>query len=396
MKEHQRYFPVYKDNSLTNHFIVVANSTTNSFSKIIKGNQKVLRARLSDGLFFWNNDLKKGLSNNGLEDIVFVKGLGSLLDKVKREQQVATILYENYKNIVNFKLDDLLKAIEFSKSDLLGEMVFEFTELQGVMGGYYAKEMGMNDNISTAIKEQYLPKGEDSKLPSNLFSAIVALSNKIDTLIGLFSLNMIPTGSKDPFALRRAVNGIIQIVLKYRLDFDVDNIFIPLLQNYQKFDLVKLKEFIIDRFNKIFNTNPSIIKAVVESNALNIIIINDKILALDAVSKSDNWKNSVSLFKRVADITKDTNENPNIEKNLFIDKYEKELFDKYTQVISKKYKNYSLELDSLMSLSPYLKDFFDNVMVNIDNDKIKNNRKNLIYKIYKSFYNIADISLVTT
>jgi glycyl-tRNA synthetase beta chain len=397
MKEHQRYFAVYKDNNLINNFIVVSNSIAKDGSKIIAGNEKVLRARLSDALFFWNNDLKRGLDNSGLENILFVKGLGTLIDKIEREKFIAKYLYNEYKNSLDFQLEELLEAVELSKADLMSEMVFEFTELQGIMGGYYAQKLGLSRNISLAISEQYLPRGESSQLPSTLFSAIVALSNKLDTLIGLFSLGMIPTGSKDPFALRRAVGGIIQIVLDNDISFDLKKIFLDLSKEYKKYDTNSLIQFFIDRFDKYFEANASVIKAVVSSSDLDIVTINNKIIALDTISKSDSWRDSTSVFKRVANITQDMDKDVKmIDKSLLESKEEIELYDEFIKITSQTYSSYELELDALMRLSAPLASFFDNVMVNVEDEVLKNNRKNLIYSIYKSFYNIADISIVST
>lgn len=184
MKENQRYFAVYKDGNLTNNFIVVSNSKTDDFGYIIAGNEKVLRPRLADAMFFYKNDIKNGLSNERLKKLVFVEGLGSMYEKCEREAKIASYLAD----IFEVKEKELLqKAVMLSKADLMSEMVYEFTELQGLMGYYYAKNAGENELVYTALKEQYLPDGEDSELPSNVFSSIVALSNKLDNLMGLFS-----------------------------------------------------------------------------------------------------------------------------------------------------------------------------------------------------------------
>ena len=222
MKENQRYFPVFKEGKLTNHFIVVSNAISDDYDLIVRGNEKVLRARLSDALFFLDNDLKHGLSYEGLKDITYLDGLGSLLDKELREKAIATYLTSKYQPTLlaqNARLNAsslmalMDKSVMYSKSDLLSEMVYEFTELQGLMGYYYANATGEDELFALALKEQYLPNSEESALPSTLFSAIPALAYKLDSLIALFSIDKIPTGNKDPYALRRAVNGIVKIVL---------------------------------------------------------------------------------------------------------------------------------------------------------------------------------------
>jgi len=252
MKENQRYFPVFKDGYLTNRFIVVSNAISDDYDLIVRGNEKVLRARLSDALFFLDNDLKNGLRYEGLKDITYLDGLGSLLDKELREKAIATYLSCKYQTALlaqNARLNAssltalMDKSVMYSKSDLLSEMVYEFTELQGLMGYYYATASGEDELFALALKEQYLPNSEESALPSTLFSAIVALSYKLDSLIALFSIDKIPTGNKDPYALRRAVNGIVKIVLDQGIAFDIKNDLSALSQAYKSFDFNVLETF---------------------------------------------------------------------------------------------------------------------------------------------------------
>lgn len=394
MKEHQRYFAVYKDSKLTNKFIVVSNSKTDDFSAIIAGNEKVLRPRLADGMFFWKNDIANGLSNEGLKNLVFVEGLGSMYEKCEREAKIAQYLAQSL-NETNKEL--LQKAIMLSKADLMSEMVYEFTELQGLMGYYYAKLANEDKLVYTALKEQYLPDKEDSELPSNKFSAIVALSYKLDNLMGLFSVGKIPTGSKDPFGLRRAAAGIVKIAMEHKLPINIDKIITDLSSNYKGLDKSQLLEFFNERLFKIFDVNPSVLKAVLGSGEKDIYEISLKLCALNPIVQSDNFKEISTTFKRVANIIKDINVNKVLEvkEELLEDKEEKELFEAYKVVVSKHYDDYELELDSLFDLKPQLDNFFDNVFVNHENEDIKNNRKNLIGLVYQAFRNIADIKEIT-
>lgn len=394
MKEHQRYFAVYKDSKLTNKFIVVSNSKTDDFSAIIAGNEKVLRPRLADGMFFWKNDIANGLSNEGLKNLVFVEGLGSMYEKCEREAKIAQYLAQSF-NETNKEL--LQKAIMLSKADLMSEMVYEFTELQGLMGYYYAKLANEDKLVYTALKEQYLPDKEDSELPSNKFSAIVALSYKLDNLMGLFSVGKIPTGSKDPFGLRRAAAGIVKIAMEHKLPINIDKIITDLSSNYKGLDKSQLLEFFNERLFKIFDVNPSVLKAVLGSGEKDIYEISLKLCALNPIVQSDNFKEISTTFKRVANIIKDINVNKVLEvkEELLEDKEEKELFEAYKVVVSKHYDDYELELDSLFDLKPQLDNFFDNVFVNHENEDIKNNRKNLIGLVYQAFRNIADIKEIT-
>jgi glycyl-tRNA synthetase beta chain len=395
MKEHQRYFPVFKDGKLVNKFVVVSNALTQDFSEVISGNERVLRPRLADGLFFYDNDLKNGLSTKGLEKVAFFKGLGSVADKIKREAKIANILFQSYKP--DTKVEDLNRAIELAKADLMSEMVYEFTELQGLMGYYYAKEAGESNEVALAIKEQYLPAGEDSELPSTPLSAIVAMSIKLDTLLALFSVNQIPTGSRDPFALRRAVNGLIRIVNEFGFEFDIVKSMKELAKNYEDFELDKLENFFLERIKRYYKVNPSIIEAVLASGERELLALGRKIEALNNLVNSEGFDEVSSTFKRVANITKDMDlsKELKIDENLLTEEAEKTLYKRYIEVSSKSYDSYENELDALLGLKPELDNFFENVMVNADDEALKNNRKALVASIYKSILNIADIKEVS-
>ncbi len=395
MKEHQRYFPVFKDAKLVNKFVVVSNALTLDYSKVIEGNERVLRPRLADALFFWENDLKKGLSTKGLEKVAFFKGLGTVGDKIEREKKVAFTLFEMYK--IDANKEDLDRAISLAKADLMSEMVYEFTELQGLMGYYYAKEAGERLEVATAIKEQYLPSGEDSPLPSTPMSAIVAMSIKIDTLLALFSVNQIPTGSRDPFALRRAVNGLIRITEEHHFAFDIVQTLKELSIGYETIDMQKLESFFLERVKQYFKVNPSIVEAVLASGERELLNLSKKIKALSTLVDSAEFSEISSTFKRVANITKDIDlqGDLSIDENLFEENAEKILYVQYTQVEETVYLSYEEELDALLGLKPELDNFFADVMVNAENEAVRNNRKALVASIYKSILKIADIKEVT-
>ena len=334
MKEHQRYFAVYENGKITNKFIVVSNAKTNNFSKIISGNEKVLRARLQDALFFWEQDLKQGLNYEGLQHISFMDKLGSVYDKEIREIKIAKILANQF----NLDYEKITQAILYSKADLLTNMVYEFTELQGIMGYYYAKEMGFDKEIYTAIKQQYLPNSHNSLLPSNLFSAIVSLSNKLDNIFALFSIGVIPSGNKDPFALRRSAIAVIRICIEYKLDLDLYFIMNQVQNNYKNLDK-KIIDFFSDRLFKFFtDINPSVIKAVLKSNdqEFNIYEIYQKIQALNPIVDSSDYKELSQTFKRVANIIKDFDFNTQItlDAKLFSLKEEINLYKAYNNILN--------------------------------------------------------------
>ena len=399
MKEHQRYFACKSDDNLSNHFIVVANAKTDDYSKIIEGNEKVLRARLSDGLFFYENDLKIPLCADGLKDINFVNGLGSIYDKIQREKVIANILLENYQD----KFDDinatkklLNEAVELSKADLLTEVVYEFTELQGTMGYYYAKAEGKDELVQTAIKEQYLPDGENSGMPSNLFSSIVSLSNKIDTLSGLFSIGKIPKGSGDPFALRRNAGAIAKIIIEQNIKFDFTSLINEISHLYKEYDTNLLKEFFIDRLYQIFGFNKAVIRAVLSAGESDLCELYHKSKALEEIVKSDDWKEYATTFKRVANIIKDVDlSSCKVDTKLFDQDEERVLYEKFEAISKREIESYDMKLDVLFGLKNELDNYFDKVFVNHEDEAIKQNRKNSIGLIYNAFKDIADIKEIT-
>ncbi|MEA3492699.1 MAG: glycine--tRNA ligase subunit beta [Campylobacterota bacterium] len=405
MKEHQRYFAVYEGAALSNKFVVVSNAFTEDYSKVIAGNERVLKPRLADGMFFYYNDLRRGLSIDGLEKIQFMDGLGSLHEKILRESDIAIRLLTRYIDQVEKEtgvnsadLEILIdRAVKLAKADLTSEMVYEFTELQGLMGYYYAKALGEDPLVYTAIKEQYMPVGEGAELPSSIFSSIVAMSIKLDTLLGLFSIGKIPTGSKDPFALRRAVNGIIRIVTTYDLSFEIDEILDLLKERYAAFDIVKLKDFIVERINKSLDANPSVISAVLSSGERDINEIAKKVSALERIVSSHTFKEQFSTFKRVANISKDLDLNTllTIDTTLFEEDAEVSLYNAYERVINRSYDDYHSRLEALFALKLELDIYFDKVMVNIEDEELQRNRQHMIGSIYRTFRDIADIKEIS-
>jgi len=405
MKEHQRYFPVFENDKLSNKFIVVSNAVTDDYTKVVEGNERVLKPRLADGLFFYRNDLKRGLLTDGLEKITFMDGLGSLTDKIDREKNIAGKLLSLYIEQVEnetgksaTELIDLMdETISLAKADLTSEMVYEFTELQGLMGYYYAKALGKDEVVYTAIKEQYFPLGEGAELPSSTFSAIVAMSIKLDTLIGLFSVGKIPTGSKDPFALRRAVNGIVRMVTEYDLSFKTAEVVAMLNELYADYDSQKLVEFIVERIKKSLDANPSVITAVLESGEQDVNEIAKKVSALNNIVSTADFKEQFSTFKRVANISKEVNLDAelSVDPTLFSENIEGELYADYTSTMAKEYGSYEEKLKAMFALKPKLDAYFDDVLVNAEDEAVKNNRKNTVASIYKSFREIADIKEIT-
>lgn len=397
MKEHQRYFPIFKDNKLSNQFVVVSNSLAEDKSLIIDGNEKVLQARLEDGLFFYNNDQKELLNPEKLKNILFMNGLGTLYNKQLREQKIANVLYNNYKGKLENGDEGLLsRTIELSKADLNTEVVYEFDKLQGLIGSYYAKAMGEDTKVVLGIKEQYLPLGANSKLPSSLFSAIIALSIKLDTLFSMFSIGKIPTGSSDPFALRRAVIGIIKIVLEYKLSFVFGDILDKVSSQYEKIDLDRLNIFVEERLYQYFDANKSIVSAVLKSGEKNIYEISLKVQALDNIVQTKSFKEDFSTFKRVSNIIKDLNlANLKVDQDLLVEQEEKDLLSVLMKVSNASYTSYEDMAQELFGLKKNIDTFFDNIMVNVEDEALKLNRQSLLGLVYKEFLKLADIKEIS-
>lgn len=383
MRENQRYFSVFKQDKLTHHFIVVSNAVCEDYTQIISGNERVLRARLSDAMFFWQNDIKNGLCPDKLNSVLYLEGLGTMSDKIEREKAIAKVLCENYKN-ADFK--DICTAITYAKADLLTSMVYEFPELQGIMGSYYARKQGFSEAICLAIKEQYLPNTEKGALPSAEFSSIVALSNKLDTLMGLFSLGKIPTGTKDPYALRRGANGVIKIALNLGLKFDLSEILRQIAPLYKKFELSNLENFIFERLYTMYEVNASFIKAVLASKNSDLIHIDTSIKALIALSKEPKFDEKISTFKRLANIA--IKPSVRLDESLFECDEEKNLYQAFKACRQTRTNEL---LRALFELKTHIDAFFDKVMINVENEKLKNNRQGLVYEIYEAFLKIADI-----
>ena len=385
MKEHQRYFPVYKNNKLTNNFVVVSNSKTDDYSQVVSGNERVLRARLSDGLFFWENDLKNGFNIEGLKNITYMDKLGTIYDKEVREAKIAEILADKF----NENKELIQKAVMLSKADLLSEMVFEFTELQGIMGYYYALKFGEDEKVAISIKEQY------TNSATNKFSAIISLAVKFDTLMSLFSIGNLPKGNRDPFGLRRAAIAIINLIKEHNLSLNLKEFIEEIKENYEKFNTNLVIEFILERLFQLYkNVNPSVIKAVLASGDADLIEIDKKIKALNEIVNSDDFSEVFTTFKRVANIVKDEKISE-VDENLLVESYEKELYKAFKEKSSIKNVDYLEKMDNLFSLKPEIDNFFDNVMVNVDDAKLKQNRINLIGNIYQAFSNIADIKEIS-
>jgi len=401
MKANQKYFPLFdKHNLLTNHFIIVSNITPKDSTKIIQGNEKVIRPRLADAEFFFEQDKKKSLKSlsKKLNSIVYHNKLGTQAERASR----VAVLLKYITEVLNFKIDvDYKDFALMSKADLLSLMVGEFPELQGIMGAIYASEEGEFKDIASAIEDHYKPRFSGDSLPRDSFGDYAAIAEKFETLIGLFSINEQPTGDKDPFSLRRNAIGVIRIIIEKNIALNFSDLIDKHMPKDKKEAGDSLKTFIYERLSnylkdKNFTSNE--VDAVISSRPCYLNDIISKLEAIKKFSGLDQCKNLASANKRVSNILKKfTGSIEKIDESLLEEVEEIQLFKTITKlnpviIEALNKKNFIGALNSLVDLKEPIDQFFENVMVNSDNEKIKTNRHNLLNQLHISLNSVADIS----
>ena len=411
MKEHLRFFPVFDDKQrLLPYFITVRNGNDEHIETVIKGNEKVLGARLEDAKFFYMDDIKEPLDSyvENLRDITFQDKLGSLYDKTKRIQKLSQKIAEHLE-VGEETERNIDRAAYLSKADLVTKMVNEFSELQGKMGMEYAKQSGENEIVSLAIAEQYLPGFSGDRIPITTAGFILSISDKLDTIAGLFAIGIHPTGSQDPFGLRRQALGIINIILDKKINFKLSemietSLYIYVEENGLAFDYNKVKSEIIQFFNiRIRNMfidegiRYDIIDAAVGGEIDNIYDMKIKSTKLNEWLQKDGVSEVLSAFNRVSNLA-EKSDSSEVQRDLLTND-EIELYDGFNSVEEKinlaiDKKEYDKALDQLVVLKEPIDNFFDKVMVMVDDEKIKNNRLGLLRKIHDSMIKICDLSKI--
>ena len=401
MKANQKYFPLFdKHNLLTNHFIIVSNITPKDSTKIIQGNEKVIRPRLADAEFFFEQDKKQSLKSlsKKLNSIVYHNKLGTQAERASR----VAVLLKYITEVLNFKIDvDYKDFALMSKADLLSLMVGEFPELQGIMGAIYASEEVEFKDIASAIEDHYKPRFSGDSLPRDSFGDYAAIAEKFETLIGLFSINEQPTGDKDPFSLRRNAIGVIRIIIEKNIALNFSDLIDKHMPKDKKEAGDSLKTFIYERLSnylkdKNFTSNE--VDAVISSRPCYLNDIINKLEAIKKFSGLDQCKNLASANKRVSNILKKfTGSIEKIDESLLEEVEEIQLFKTITKlnpviIEALNKKNFIGALNSLVDLKEPIDQFFENVMVNSDNEKIKTNRHNLLNQLHISLNSVADIS----
>lgn len=416
MKNHQKYFPVFSrssDGKLLHHFIFVAGTKAKDSKVVVKGNERVIRARFTDARFFYDEDRSTPLAekNKKLKGMVFLSDLGTYHDKTERLKELAK---EIGQGLGLESLTDVIRAAELSKADLATQMVFEFPELQGIMGRYYALLSGEKKEVARAIEEQYKPTSREGDLPATDLGSVISIADKIDTISACFISGLAPTGTSDPYALRRQAIGIINIILEKNYHLNINELFRAsigtiLNQTGGKFSqpqddiLAEITGFIKERFRNIMISDgfpQDVVEAVISARFDDIVEVKRKIEALSEFRREPDFDSLGIAFKRVVNIVKGQPRDE-VNEGLLIEPVEKELFSSFTETrekVGRKItdRNYSESLSVMKKLKEPVDKFFDNVLVMDENPELRKNRLSMLWEIRDLFFKIADFSKLST
>ena len=414
MQTHQKYFSTIDNKAnLTNNFVVVADiDDPKGLVKI--GNERVIDARLSDAEFFWERNKSQNLVKqiSKLKNINYFKGLGSYYDKIQRMRKLSAIISDEF--LISKEKIEIASSI--CKVDLMSDLVAEFPELQGVMGGYFAEAQGFEKEVSLAISEHYLPLGMDSKIPKKPYSIALSLSDKIDSLVGFFGINLRPSSSKDPFALRRMAISLVRLIVENEKKIKIRDLLNYSCTLYKdqgyEFETKKiqneLSEFIIDRLKNYLKDKQirlDIIDSSISSFGIDDLMkIYKKSIFLNKNIKKDFSLDALAIYKRSSNILNSEKKEEldlvgTADPGLFKNEYERNLYKKIHEI--RKYfssiggdENYEQGLKTLSSAKTEVNDFFNNVKVNAEEKMIKKNRLELLKMLCKSFDNYFNFSKI--
>jgi glycyl-tRNA synthetase beta chain len=419
MRDHQKYFAIEnKRGELAPRFLAVINVARDSRGLVRAGHERVLRARFADAQFFWAADQKKQLVDNlpKLERVTYESRLGSYRDKVERVRSIARWLTEQWysSGIIEAHVAEADRAAELAKCDLATEMVREFPELQGIVGGLYARAQGEPDEVADAIYDHYRPVGLTDPIPRNVTGCAVALADKLDSIAGCFTVGVVPTGSSDPYALRRAALGIVKIILERKLPVSlslaVGAAAKALLVNKPKKGMTTEQEaqvldFILDRAKFIFRDRDGFaydeVNAVFRAGAEDLVDAQKRLAALKSIRKTKNFEPLAVSFKRVrkilerADLSK--TDGRHVQAELFEDDAERELYAGMREAgarvqTAKRAGKYQEALEIIAGLRKAVDRFFEEVMVMAEDERIRTNRLTLLSELSKEFTTVADFS----
>lgn len=410
MKNHQKCFTLEdRAGNILPSFITVSNLVSREPARVIAGNERVIRPRLADAAFFYEQDKKHSLESrlDKLSTVIFEQSLGTVYDKSQRVAKLAGFIAGR----CGYDEGRAMRAAQLAKCDLLTGMVGEFAELQGIMGSYYARHDGENEEVARAIFEQYLPRFAGDDLPQTPTGIALALAERIDTIVGLFGIGQPPTGSKDPYGLRRAALGILRIIVEQKLDLDLAECVSNAISHYDNLPAKQglentVLDFIFERFRAWYadaGVRANIFQAV---DAVRSTRPRDFDLRIRAVSHFTTLKEAQALSaanKRVSNILAKLDKQPasDMDASLLTEAAEKQLAEKIDALMQEVapllgQQEYSKALAAMASLQVDVDRFFDEVMVNTDDEKVRLNRQSLLQKLRGLFLQVADISLLQT
>ena len=406
MQDNQKYFPVVdKNNELKNYFITISNIDSKSPEKVKAGNERVIRPRLADAKFFWEQDQKQPLESfrKQLDKVVFQEKLGSIGDKTNR----VAVLAEDIAGQLGANAEYVRRAVELSKCDLMTDMVGEFAALQGVMGKRYAQVGGEADDVAAALDEQYMPRGANDNTPSTTTGQILAISDKLDTLVGIFAIGQKPTGEKDPYALRRASLGILRTIIERELELDLQQLIGKSAELFaDEVDAASSKdevfEFMLERLRAYYHDREvpvDVFDAVSALKPSRPLDFDKRIIAVTAFRALPEAESLSAANKRVGNILKkaEPGDASVVNAGLFELQQEETLYNELEMLKSKTEPmfdsgDYETALRELSALRKPVDDFFDHVMVMTDNIDVRNNRIALLDKMSTLFMRAADLS----
>ncbi len=411
MREHQRYFPVESPNGdLLAHFVTVRNGDSRSLANVAKGNEKVLRARLADARFFYEEDQKLAIDDclKKLETIVFHEELGTIGDKVRRIKRNAAAISSAVQAATSVEESVVERIAAIAKFDLVTNMVNEFPELQGLMGADYAAKAGEQPAVAAAIREHYLPRFAGDALPASAEAAVVSIADKLDTIVGCFAIGIIPTGSQDPYGLRRLAAGIVSILVARGWTLSLTSLFELALAAYQEQGVSKreaaevvqdLHEFFTLRLKNLLQEEQvryDVIDAVLATDIAVIPDVLARAKALMDVLRSEDFKPTVEQFNRVNNLAQKAGSD-RIDPALFTEAVETGLYQAYLAATdkvkqAKEAGDWTAVLAAQSELQEPIKAFFDNTMVMVDDEQVRNNRLGLLAALSKLIYQFADFS----
>ena len=406
MQDHQKYFPVVDNKgTLMPYFITTSNIKSSNPKAVSQGNERVIRPRFADAKFFWDQDLKVKLESrrDATNKIVFQQKLGTLYEKTDRVAKLASFIAGE----IGADQKLAMRAAELSKCDLLSNMVQEFAELQGIMGSYYAKHDNEDDGVAAAMQEQYQPGFAGDVIPAGEIGKVLSLADRIDTLMGIFAIDMKPTGSKDPFSLRRAALGMLRIIIEGGLNLDLKAMLTeaanglsdkvdatPAIEDTFAFIMERLKAYYQDQ-----GISSDMVNAVASLSPTHPLDFDQRVKAVAKFAEMPESESLAAANKRIGNILKkvETEIPAHVDESLLNEAQEKTLYEAITaqqKIVEPLFANgdYSAALSSLAVLREDVDNFFDNIMVMDDNEALKNNRLALLSQLRNLFLDVADLS----